>query len=172
MRTQIILALSLFLNSCVALGQDDLEFIDFTAATERPEFNLVDMKDGSSYESLNHVGAAYLIEFYFAGCPACNENAENMNQMAFHFAGSRNVQVVEISIDCDGRDYRTWISRHAPVSPVLNGCDSEIVERLGVSRFPTTFVYAPDRREAMRGIGVWSQSTYDRIKRYLDQVDR
>lgn len=164
------IAYSLFLNSCIALAQDELELIDFTVATERPEFELTDMRNGQAYNSLAHEGAAFVIEFYFNGCPACNQNAKNVKRLQNEFKHNPKVQIVELSIDCDERQYRTWIGNHEPAGPVLNGCDANIVDELGVSRFPTTYVFAPNRREAMRGVGVWSASTYDRLKRYLDQV--
>lgn len=167
---RFIMFISLFLNSCVSLAQSDLPFVDFTLATERPEFSLTDMKTGEAYDSQNHLGSAYVIEFYFAACPACNRNADNVKRLANAFKGNDKVQIVELSIDCQEAAYRTWIGNHSPIGPVLNGCDAAIVDTLNVSSFPTTYVYAPNKREAMRGVGVWSEATYTRIKRYLDQV--
>lgn len=167
---RVLILLSMFLNSCVAIAQEDLEFIDFTQAREMPEFDLIEMKSGERYKSELHKDAAYVLEFYFAACPACNQNAGNVKRLQRAFSGKPKVQIVEISIDCENDAYATWIERHAPLGPVLNGCDASIVEKLGVERFPTTYVFAPSRREAMRGVGVWSSSTYNRIKDYLEQV--
>lgn len=161
---------ALFLNSCVALSQNDLEFLDYTQATEMPDFELTDMRTGEAYNSLEHDGAAFVIEFYFNGCPACNQNADNVKRLQNEYKNNPKVQIVELSIDCDDRQYRTWIANHSPIGPVLNGCNANIVDELNVSRFPTTVVFAPNKREAMRGIGVWRSSTYNNIKRYLDQV--
>lgn len=168
----LLLGLTVFLNSCVALGQDDLELVDFTVATEMPDFSLEDMNNGKEhYVSTDHEGAAFLIEWYFQSCPACNQNARNVNKLKDEFKGNPKVQIIEISIDCQDSQYRQWISRHGIKGPVLNGCDrDELTDAMNVSRFPTTIIYAPNKREAMRGQGVWSGSTYNRIKRYLEQV--
>ncbi len=166
----LIIIHALLLNSCVALAQDDLPFLDFTVATELPHFVLKDMRNGNMFNSAEHDDAAFVVEFFFNGCPACNQNADNVKKLQREFAGNQKIQIVELSIDCDERQYRTWISNHSPVGPVLNGCDAEIIDTLGVSRFPTTYVFSPGGREAMRGVGVWSRSTYDRIKNFLDQV--
>lgn len=144
--------------------------MDFTVATEMPEFSLIDMKTGQTYSSYRHPDAAYVLEFYFNGCPACNRNADNVKRLAREFEGNPKVQIVEVSIDCDDRAYRTWINNHAPLGPVLNACDSDLPDSLRVSAYPTTYVFAPSRREALRGVGVWTGPMYDRIKRYLDQV--
>lgn len=167
---KLLICLTVFLNSCVALSQDDLDFVDFTVATERPEFELTDMRNGSSYNTLEHEGAAYVIEFYFSSCPACNQNADNVKRLQNAYAGNAKVQIIELSIDCRDSDYQRWMGNHPPVGPVLNGCNANVVDELGVSRFPTTYVFAPNKREAMRGTGIWSNSTYDRMKRFLDQV--
>lgn len=170
MLKHFLIAYCLLLNSCVALAQDDLNLVDFTVATQMPEFELTDMRTGEAYSSLAHPEAAYVIEFFFNSCPACNQNAGNVKRLQNEYRNNPKVQIVELSIDCDSRQYRTWIGNHAPAGPVLNGCDANIVEELGVSRFPTTYIFAPSRREAMRGQGVWRSNTYNSIKRYLDQV--
>lgn len=170
----LLIVYGLLLNSCVALSQDSLTFIDFTVATERPEFTLEDMNNGqASYDTRDYEGAAFVIEWYFASCPACNQNSGNVKRLQSEFRNNPKVQIVELSIDCQNSQYNSWISRHRPLGPVLYGCNQdELVRDMGVSRFPTTIVYAPNKREAMRGIGVWSRSQYDRIKRYLDQVSK
>lgn len=165
-----LIVYALMLNSCVALAQEDLKFMDFTVATERPDFVLKDMKSGEMFDSKDHDDAAFVIEFYFNSCPACNTNARNVKRLANEYAGNDKVQVIEVSIDCDERQYQTWINNHDPLGPVLNGCNAPLVRSLAVQRFPTTYVFSPNKREAMRGIGVWSTSTYGRIKRFLDQV--
>lgn len=160
----------LMLNSCVALSQDQLKLMDFTVATQMPEFELIDMKTGQMYSSSLYSDSAFVLEFYFNGCPACNRNADNVKRLSREFYGNPKIQIVEVSIDCDDSSYRTWINNHDPLGPVLNACDSDLIDSLGVSAYPTTYVYAPSRREALRGVGVWTGPMYNRIKRFLDQV--
>ncbi len=168
--SKLFLVLVLFLDSCVALSQDDLMFLDFTSATTRPDFVLRDMKNGGNFNSADHEDSAYVIEFYFNTCPACNQNAENVKRLQEEFSSNPKVQIIEVSIDCEDNQYRNWIEKHSPLGPVLNGCGAELINDLNVSRFPTTYVFSPSKREAMRGMGVWSNQTYSRIKAYLNQV--
>lgn len=168
---KILFVISLFLNSCVSLAGESHEFIDFSFAKDMPEFSLVDMKTGDHYDSEAHPNAAFVLEFYFNSCPACNQNSENVKALQREFASKPNVQILEVSIDCDSWAYEQWIRKHAPLGPVLNACDHELVDKLSVQRFPTTYVFAPSRRQAMQGIGVWSRSTYNRIRDYLKQTE-
>lgn len=167
---KLLIVCVLLLQSCIAVSQEDLNFLDYTEARDMPSFVLTDMRDRSEFRSSDHDDAAFVIEFYFAHCPACNQNADNVNRLVEEFKGNPKVQILELSIDCDDRLYQEWISDHDPKNPVLNGCNADIVNTLNVSRFPTTYVFAPNKRQAMYGIGVWSNSMYNQIKRYLDQV--
>lgn len=166
-----IFTLSLFLSSCVALSQEDLKFLDVSEMlVDRPEFQLVDMRDGSNYDSRDHAGKAYLIEFYFRSCEFCRRNQVNFERMAALYEGNPNVAIIEIGVDCKASEYEWWIEAYEPKTPVLNGCDSEIADVLSISSFPTTIVFSPGKRQVMRGVGVWSASTFNRIKSYLDQA--
>lgn len=167
-----LIVIALFLSSCVSLAQEELELMDFTVATEMPEFALTDMRDGTKFHSSEHPDAAFVLEFYFTGCPACNQNARNVDALARRYAGNPNVIVLNVSVDCQEAAYRTWFNNHGRAVAALNACDAELVDTLGVSRFPTTYVFSPNRREAMRGVGVWSTSTVRRLQNYLDQVPK
>lgn len=168
-----LLAFLIFLNSsCIALAQEDLEFIDFRSAVDMPEFVLQDMNGHVTYESSDYFLHAFVIEFYFNSCPACNQNADNVKKLQHEFAGKPHIQIVELSIDCDDWAYTNWMSKHPPLGAVLNGCNADIVDTLNVHSFPTTYVFAPNRKQAMRGVGVWSGSTYNHIRDYLNQVSK
>jgi thioredoxin-related protein len=166
------MAYCLLLNSCVAIAQEELTFIDFTVATDRIDFTMPDFNNDAEYRSTDFDGSAFVIEFYFNGCTYCNQNAGNVKRLYEEFKENPKVQVIEITSDCQSWQHQDWLDRHDPQGPVLNGCNHNIFRRLGVSRFPTTIVFAPNKREAMRGTGVWSPANYQRIKNYLNQVSK
>jgi peroxiredoxin len=166
------IAYSLLINSCVALSQDEIPFLDFTVATDRPDFSMNDFNHNEQFDSKDHDDAAFVIEFYFNGCKYCNDNAPNVKRLHAEFANNPKVKVIEITSDCQSWQHQQWLEKHSPDGPVLNGCNHEIFRKLGVTRFPTTMVFSPSKREAMRGTGVWSRQNYDRIKNYLNQVSR
>ncbi len=166
-----ILSLALLLTSCTAFSQNDLKFIDLTEYRQAmPEFRLVDEKTGEFYSSVAHPGAVFVLEMYFNGCHYCNENAPNVARLVEEFKDNPKVQILDVSVDCSEGDYDSWISKHDPAEPVLNDCAGSVNDALGVSSYPTTIVFAPNGQQAMRGSGVWSDSTYDRIKAYLSQA--
>jgi len=167
----MFVAMCLFLNSCIALSQNDLTFIDLEPfAIDMPAFDLQNMQDGSAYSTADHPGAAYVLEFYFNGCPYCNQNSPNVKRLTQEFAGNPLVQILEISIDCSTGEYDEWIRKHSPIGPVLNDCAGDVVGALNVGSYPTTMVFAPNGRQSMRGTGVWSSATYNRIAEFLRQV--
>lgn len=149
----------------MALSQADLEFIDYTEAVDMTAFAAKNMVTGEMWDSESACsGKRKLLEFYFNGCPACNENAQNVARLAREAAGAC---VVEVSIDCDEWKYQEWIRKHKPRWPVLNDCDGAIAGTARASRYPTTVILDPDYKEAMRSVGVWSERTYRRIAEYM-----
>lgn len=164
----LILGMVMMLQGCVALGQEDLEFIDFTQAVKLEPFTLKDMRDETDWVSKDHCeGKKLLLEFYFERCPACNDNADNVKKLWEKVKDK--ACVVEVSIDCEKDSYDSWIDRHEPKWPVLNDCDRKIARPAGASRFPTTVILDKNYNEAMRSVGVWSSRTYDRILQYMGE---
>lgn len=117
--------------------------------------------------NINDQTGPFVLEFYFRACPACVKNAPNVDEVASQYHGTKG-KVLEIGIDCSVDQYQAWIREHSPKGLVLNGCDSDLIDKYGVTRYPTTIVLKPDRTIAGRFVGVWSSSTKDRIKRLLD----
>ncbi len=123
------------------------------------------------FDSNEHAGKMILLEFYFNGCPACNENAPKVKQLAKEYRNTPGVVIVEVSDDCDVGEYRKWIQRHNPIVRVLNDCDGEKVgASLGVSRFPTTVLLDGSLQETLRVVGVWNSSVLARIRQGLGQA--
>lgn len=173
MLKRLFLVFCIMIQSCVAVSQEDLTFIDLTEyAPDMPEFELVDMRSGDMYSSSVHDGAAFVMEMYFNGCKYCNLNAPNVKKLIREFKGNSKVQILEVSIDCDEAEYSRWIKKHSPEGPVLNDCDGAVNDHLGVRSYPTTVVFSPEGRQMMRSTGVWSSSTYSKIKNYLNDVSK
>jgi peroxiredoxin len=107
-----------------------------------------------------------VIEFYFAGCTACQANAENVKSLATKFHGAK-AQVVELSIDCEADVYSQWINAHSPFWPVLNGCERDLPNKLGIRSYPTTVVLNAQHEMVYRTVGVWSSQTRQRIETHL-----
>lgn len=118
--------------------------------------------DGGRYKSAEK-GSAFLLEFYFDSCPACNTNAPNVKEVAEEFHSDR-VQVLEVGIDCSASQYANWVRKHNPFVPVLNDCDRDVTGELGVRSFPTTVIVDCNMQEVKRYVGVWNARTKQEIK--------
>jgi peroxiredoxin len=114
------------------------------------------------FNSEAHLGKPILLDFYFASCPACNNNEPNVAAAIERFHGEDG-QVVQVSIDCEREEWNRWIDRYDVVTPVLNDCARDLADALGVRSYPTTIVLRRDHTIAYRYVGTWSASARTRI---------
>lgn len=142
---------------------------DDPVPTVQVEFSLPNENtpNRDAYDStLQAAGLPVLIEFYFAACSACNDNADNFRELVEEFHGAQ-AQLVEVSIDDRAASYTAWIERHGATHPVLNGSDGELTRQLGVQRYPTTVVLDENHEVVWRHVGVWSAAVKARLRLML-----
>ena len=124
--------------------------------------------DGGTYSTTDR-GASYLLDFYFNTCPACNENADNVEEVAVEFHGPQT-QVLAIGIDRNDSDYASWIRKHNPSFPLLKDSVRTVVGELGVSAYPTAVILDCTMTEVLRVVGVWSNAKKQQIKDKLFEL--
>lgn len=76
---------------------------------------------GTTYKSADHPQAVYVLEFFANFCGACNDNAPTVDRYVEKYKDQPNVQVLDTGVDKSATEYASWISRHKPNHPVLNG---------------------------------------------------
>ena len=142
--------------------------VSWPAGAAPVHFTLMDMRDpGGMYDSAGHKDKPMVLEFYFNGCPYCDQNAPNVKALAAEWHGL-NAQVLDISIDCDASDFDAWIRRHRPTWPVLKDCDGEaLAQQLGVTSYPTTIVLDRNHVRVWSSVGVWSAAKKQKIRQLL-----
>lgn len=161
---------SLFVSSVLASCATAQEDVLIGVGPNLPEFQL-DVKNGSPGErftSTDHYGKVFVVEFYFNACPACNQNHKNFQRLMDEVGARDGLVYLEVGVDCDDSDYRSWISKHAPKAKVLKDCGKAVARPMQVSRYPTFVIVDKDRKEQMRVVGVWSSDTYRQIKEVLE----
>lgn len=139
-------------------------------AADLGSFELQNMNapEHPTYKS-SDVKAARLIDFYFATCPACNENASNVDAIYDEF-NSTQVHILQVSIDCDDSDYQSWISRHDVKGAVLNDCNRTLPRQQGVSAYPTAAIWDCYGHQVWRKVGVWSSSDLRTVRDKLTEL--
>lgn len=141
--------------------------VTWPAQAEPVHFSLIDMgAEGGRYDSAGHLGQPMVLEFYFAGCSYCKQNAPNVKALSTERHG-KGAQIVEISIDCELSDYAYWLARYAADGPVLNDCSGDISQSLGVSSYPTTIVLDKDHNRVWSSVGVWSSAKKAKIRQLI-----
>lgn len=120
------------------------------------------------YKSDDHPNGIFVVETYFLGCPYCNDNAPNVNELAEKYSHEDRVQVLDVSRDCRPSDYRTWIARHEPNHPVLNDCSKKLIGQLGTRYYPSVYVIDCHGDVVYDHVGVWSGSVKRNIASTID----
>ena len=141
----------------LALEAFDLQRMNGETATER-------------FVSADKRAAIYIIEAYFYNCPYCHENAPIIEAIATEFKDNPRIHVLDIGRDCRNSDYSRWIAQHKPGHPVLNDCNKEVINQIGVTGFPTTVAYDCWGRERFKSTGVLNSAKQNQLKELIKQM--
>lgn len=123
---------------------------------------------GAIYKSADHPNTVYVMEAFQNFCPACNENASNVDQMATSYAGNAKVQVLDLTLDSADREIRSWIANHHPNHPVVKDVGHKIWAEIDDQYIPTAVVVDCNGEIAFKVTGTWDSSTKAAIKRAVD----
>jgi len=122
----------------------------------------------STFKSTDHPAGVFVVEAYFLGCHYCNENAQNVNDLADKYAHDKRVQVLDVGVDRQDSQYEEWIRRHRPNHPVLKDGNKKLIGQFGTTGYPSTYVMDAKGNVAYQGSGVWTASTKARIADAID----
>lgn len=136
-----------------------------------PHFSLpiVNTDQPVQYFDSTKVNAHLLIEFYFNGCPACNQNAPKIEKIGKEFHGEKT-KILEIGVDCEAEEYAEWMKKHPPSGLILNSCDGTIQDELGVNGYPTSFIFDCSGKQLFKHVGVWSSSAAEQARKILTDL--
>jgi len=141
-----------------------------TAAQTISAFELPQMNNGGAmFRSVDNQGV-YLFESYFLGCPYCNENAPNVNEMAASYSDNRIVHFIDLGIDRSNGQYDTWIANHNPNHPVLKDASRVVTNELGTTGYPSAYVVGCDMKVLYKTTGVWGSAEKAEIKAAIDNA--
>lgn len=162
---RIILAFGILLAGCATKSEQEV----FAEALK--PFSLPIMNQelrGKQFTWGQGKSPAILVEFYFNGCVYCNQNAKNVAEMATEFRSER-IEVLEISVDCEEAEYNAWLKKHPPKGLVLNDCNGSVNDPLGVTGYPTSFIFDCNGNQLLKKVGVWDATDKQKIKEILNK---
>lgn len=125
---------------------------------------------GTLYNSADHKDAVFLVEAYFLNCPYCNDNAPNVDALADSFANEPRVQVLDVGIDRNDSQYKTWIQKHKPNHPVLKDASRTLIRQLGTSGYPSSYLIDCNGKVRHQTSGVWSMAKETGFKDKIAEV--
>jgi len=125
---------------------------------------------GTAYSSASHANGIFVVEAYFLGCPYCNDNAPNVNDLTDKYASSDRVQVLDVGVDRSDADYEEWIRKHQPNHPVLKDAQRVLIKQLGTTGYPSTYVVDCKGNVVYKTSGVWNSAKKAAIHKAVDTL--
>ena len=124
----------------------------------------------ATYRTSDHRDGVFVVEAYFLGCHYCHVNAPNVHELAGKYASEKRVQVLDVGIDRSDSQYQTWIQQHKPNHPVLKDAQRQVVRKLGVGGYPSTYVIDCKGNVTYETSGVWNSETRQAIQSAVDEA--
>lgn len=120
---------------------------------------VANLEFGDSYSFEEHSKKVHVIELYFNSCPACNDNAPNVHEYFKEVEGHSGIQVLDVGIDSKDSDYRSWLSKHGSLFPVLKDSGRKLAKLTNTRLYPTTVVLDCQGEFTFKSVGVWTEAT-------------
>jgi peroxiredoxin len=123
------------------------------------------------YKSATLIDPIFVVEAYFLGCPYCNQNASNVNDLAEAYKNEPRVQVLDVGVDRQDSQYASWIQKHKPNHPVLKDANKVLIRQLGTTGYPSTYVIDGRTMTVVYDTdGVWGSDTRDDLRNAIDTL--
>lgn len=123
------------------------------------------------FNSEDYPNGVFLIEGYFLGCPYCNYNAKNVDELAEEMEHLPGVHVLDVGRDCRDGQYNQWITKHRPNHTVLKDCGGrKLLNRLKIRSFPTAVLLDCRGSEIYRTTGVWTAQVKEEIRYHITRA--
>lgn len=164
---KILMFLIIFMRSSISVASYEVLSSSPIAPFALPQMNVTPHAD---YVSTAHPGAVFVIEAYFLGCPYCNDNAANVDDLVDAYPDEPLLQVLDVGVDRSDSDYATWISRHQPNHPVLKDSSRSLIHQLGTSGYPSSYVLDCHGVVQFSGTGEWDSRELQSIKTAIDRL--
>lgn len=116
------------------------------------------------YRSSEHPNSVFVLEAFENFCGSCNDNAENVDEMATFYANEPRVQVLDLALDSEESEIREWISNHQPNHPVVRDVNETIWSEIDEQYIPTVAVVDCRGAIVYKHVGGWDRSVKAAIK--------
>ncbi len=128
---------------------------------------------GNMFNSADYSSGIYVVEAYFLTCTYCNNNAPQLDEVSQLFSDEWRVHVLDVGVDRTDPEYQDWIDRHHPNHPVLKDAQRKLIQQLGTSGFPSTYVLDCKGNVRFSTSGEWGdeekRGVISAVRRLLDE---
>lgn len=109
--------------------------------TSLPHLNVYDVKT-NTHKSLNEKGRFTLLNIWATWCPSCREEMPSLELLQQKFEGK--LSIVALSVDDNLDPVKEFIALNHPSFQVYWDKEKISSQKLGINKYPETFLIAPD----------------------------
>lgn len=125
---------------------------------------------GAVYSSADHPHSVFVLEAFENFCPDCNENAQNVDELATAYQGNLHVQVLDLALDKYDSEIQKWIATHSPNHPVVKDVGGKIWAEYNEQYIPTVAIVDCQGKIVWKFAGFWDDSTKREIHNQIDTL--
>ena len=113
-------------------------------------------------------GKVVVLNFWFASCPPCIEEAPALNKLQEHLA-PRGGTVLGVSVDEESGTYEQFLKEHNVNFPTWRDPSKKVANEYGTAIFPDTYIIGRDGKILRKIMGPQDWSSPEMLA-YLDSV--
>ncbi len=117
-----------------------------------PDFVLPEGESNTGVQLASLKGKWVLVNFWATWCPPCRDEMPSMEMLNRRFK-DRDFEMLAITVDEDWGEVNRFFGETAPSFKVLWDKQKVTARRYGTSKFPETYLIAPDGRVAAKFVG-------------------
>ncbi|MFZ9888951.1 MAG: redoxin domain-containing protein [Myxococcota bacterium] len=117
-----------------------------------PDFVLPEGETNTGLQLASLRGKWVLVNFWATWCPPCRDEMPSMEMLNRRFQ-NRNFAMLAVSVDENWGDVARFFGDTPPTFKVLWDRQKVTARRYGTSKFPETYLIAPDGRVAAKYVG-------------------
>jgi cytochrome c biogenesis protein CcmG, thiol:disulfide interchange protein DsbE len=104
-----------------------------------PAFSLQRLNGSGTVSLASLRGKTVVVNFFASWCPPCKREAPALEKVWRKYR-SQGVVVLGMDTHDEASQARSFLSAHGVTYPIVDGVSDALLERYGISNFPTTYV--------------------------------